>query len=65
MENFFAYSTIFVIAFLYVLFIWFFFKFLNRTEKKLLEKYDKKTQFIIHGVIFLCIFWGLKWAGAH
>lgn len=65
MESFFAYSTIFVIAFLYILFIFFFFKFLNRTEKKLLGKYDKKTQAIIQGVIFLCIFWGLKWAGTH
>jgi hypothetical protein len=33
----------------------------NYNKAKLLSKFDKKTKLIIHGVLFLMIFWGLKW----
>lgn len=51
---------IFVFTFIFYL-GYLLFRLFDKTEKKLLSKFDKKTKLIIHGVLFIMIFWGLKW----
>lgn len=39
------------------------FRFFNFAENKLIGHLDKKSKTIIHGLIVLILFWGLKWIG--
>ncbi|WP_085446071.1 hypothetical protein [Escherichia coli] len=64
METVFPWYIMFVIALFSVLLLFLLIKLSNKLERKLLGKYDKKTQLIIKSVIFLCFIWGLKWAGS-
>ncbi|EDR6860373.1 hypothetical protein OFC87_23715 [Escherichia coli] len=41
----------------------FLFRFFNIAENKLMGHLDKKSKTIINGLIFLVLFWGLKWLG--
>lgn len=41
------------------------FKLFDRLEEKMIGKYSKKTKLIIHGVLFLVILWGLRFAAGN
>jgi phosphatidylglycerophosphatase A len=59
--------TVFIILSLALTFVFgfFLFRIFDKIEHKLLSNYDKKTKVIIHSILFLLVFWGLKWAGTH
>lgn len=58
--------TVFIVSGLALTFVLgaFLFRVLDKIEHKFLSKYDKKTKVIIHSILFLLVFWGLKWAGS-